>query len=323
MANNLYKKLHIPEGKKGKVLLIASVSAVVILVALLLIFILRQANVLNPIAFKVGDTEVTKEEFDRYAELAKKYKVEKTAVKQYMITYHKYRIIADRYKIDIPDIFIENGKKLSTVKFAKTPSVLLSYSSDNNEYTKMMSYTYAFEQRVQNYQSGGYGFVMYDFPYDPIDYSKDPLYAMYVNNPDVSDMVKQNLGAYNAESVRKKTDELRAKLISSELNDQEALDVIKKDSYLSARSQSAATFMSIDGEVAATDKSFLTNGALAKEQIGSKLQSLKPGVSEVFNIPDVSFYFVDLKYKIDKDPEFLQKVKKDKDSIRVVEYDEQ
>lgn len=323
MANNLYKKLHIPKGKKGKVLLAAVISAVVILVALLLIFILKQARVLDPIAFKVGEREVTVDEFNRYAELGKKYKVDKADVRQYMITYNKNKIIAEKYKIDIPDIFLENGKKLSVVKFAKTPSVLLNYSKDNNDYTKMMSYNYAFEQRVQSYVTGGYGFVMFDFPYDSIDYTKDPMYEMYVNNPDVGEIVKQNLGAYNAESVKKMADELRAKLVSSELNDQEALEVIKKDSYLSARSQSAVTFMSIDGEVIDAGKSFLSNGALGEDQIASKLDKLKPGMSEVFSIEGVSYYFIDLKYKIDKDPGFLQTVRKDKNSIKVVEYDKQ
>jgi hypothetical protein len=321
MANSLYKKLHIPKGKKGKVLLTVSVSVAVILVALLLVFILRQVNVINPVAFKVGDVEVTVDEYNRYTELAKKYKVDKASVRDSIIAYHKDKAIAEKYKIDIPEAFLDDAKNISVVEFSKTPSVLLGYSNDDNEYTRMMTYIYAFNQRLQHYHTGGYGFVLFDFPYDSVDYSKDPMYAMYVDNPDIGEIVKNNLGANSAENIKKKADTLRAKLASSELSDQEALDSIKEDKYLGSRSQYGVTFLALDGQEVQGAGSMVSVGPLDPAELMPKLEKLKPGVSPVYKTKTNSYYFVDYKFKIDKDVNFPAQVKKDKDSIRVVEYD--
>lgn len=322
MANNLYKKLHIPKGRKGKLLLFATISAVVILVALLLILIFKQARIINPLAFKVGETGVTVAELDRYAELGSKYKVSRENVRSNLIQYHKYKILAERYDIDISEIYLDEAHNASAVEFGSTPSVLLAYADDNNDYTKIMSYIYAFNQRMSYYHTGGYAIVMFDFPYDTTNYLDDPLYAQYLDNPKVGDIIKSNLGAYSAETVKKMAEDLRAKVVSAEISDQDALKVIKDDYFLGSRSKFGLTFIALGGDEIKNGGSMTSTGPLYSGELLPKLKKMKPGVSEIYETKVThSFYFIDYKFKIDKDADFPTEVKNAKAKIRVVEYD--
>lgn len=283
-----------PEGKKeqapskkGTLIIGLSLAAAVIVLVATVFFLLKASNVVEPVALKVGDREVTKQQLENYTKSGKAINVSAADVRRTIIEHEKNVQIAKKHDIVVPEAFISRSN--SGADAAED-------NAEARDYLKLVRYNQAFEARLTQLPLAGYGVVVYEIP----------ARALTADN-------KQNLS--QAKEV--------AKQFRSQITDLDQSSAVVLDRVMQYNADEGQTANSgvrfVPSEVIFDDSA--TGSLMSDAYLLKQVKDKKTGVTEVQESGTNSVFFLDILFEQKKRTDILSQVQQDKESMKVVEYD--
>lgn len=282
-----------PEDKKGQapsnrgaLIIGLSLAAAVIVLVVAVFFLLKTTNVVQPVAFKVGDREVTESQLATYVEAGKKSGASEATVRQIVIEHEKNVQLAEKYHIAMPDAFIAQNNG----------SVVREQNSDGNVYIELVRYNQTFTARLAQQALAGYGVIVYEIPVQAVAGSEE-----------------QNLTQAKAIA-----NQFRSQITEQKQEPAKVLDRVSQytaDQGLAAKSG----IRFIPSEIIYDDSA--TGSVASDAYVLAQIKGKGTGVTEVKESGSRSVFFVDVLFEQKKRTEIASDVQRDKESMKVVEYD--
>lgn len=273
--------------------------AVLALVAVVF-YLIKTTNIVEPVALKVGDREVTKAQYDEYVRLAKARGVLEKDARREVIRYEKNIQIAKQYGIDIPSDYVQQVSSQTQVdQLLQLSRGQAAGPEIKNAYTTLQDYNVAFDSRLAQQTMDGYGVFVYEISAQRT--SRDG---------DISEAMKQ------AHTVAAR---YRDKIVNKQTT---ASDVLKEVmEYNAQNGQSAKSGLYfLTKDLAGVDDA--SSGSVASQAFLLQQVTGKPkGLTDIAESKTGSVYFMDVLYVQKKREQVVNDATSASDKMRVVEYD--
>lgn len=283
-------------------IVIGIISSTALLVALLAFVFLLQKKVEDP-ALIIGDRVVTKKEYNRYVAQGKEDDRTESVVRETIIQYNKNKIVAKNRNIDIPKVMADQVSPSLLTNILKFTSEDFEKISDKEEarilqsdYNKMERYNFAFRDYQKLAAEGGWGIVVYDIP-----------------------IVHESINDQYVAERRKLAESFRSKLVSGQITPSRAIFEISNESDGETSQVGFSMVRGQDGSILGGTGGYSFR-VLDRENILNVLSKSKLGLTEVKELPGRSFYFIDVLFKADANPNIVNDIEEEKTKIRVVDY---
>lgn len=284
--------------KKGSLMIGISLAVAVLALVAVVFFLLKTTKVVEPVALKVGDREVTRVQYDNYIELAKKTSTTPATVKQTVIQYEKNKAMADKYKLNIPDTYIELSRQDMLVAAGEAGgSSIEALRTANDDFTKLRLYNAAFDNFVRLSTEDGWGIILYDIP-----------------------VIPSNDEAVSVARAQEQAKAIRAELVAKKITSVQAVE----KAQLANIGQPAQTGMYFvrksDGTVLSQYGGGVYTRLLDPTVMLPYLKDKPVGLGDVQNYEKKSVFFVDIMFSQKKRDNLPETIKNEQASMKVVDY---
>lgn len=283
--------------KKGSLMIGVGLAVAVLLLVATVFYLLKTTNVVEPAALKVGDREVSKEQFERYVELGKKTSTSEAVVKAVVVEYEKNKLMAAKHGIKFPDSYVALGREDMVANAAQQSGSINALRTANDDFTKLRFYNTAFRNYLVQSAHGGWSIVLYDIP----------ITALY------DDAAATKRAHDSAVSLH---DRLATKQVS-------AVDAVAEAQALNVGQPAQTGLYFIresDGAVLGQYSGGVYTRLLDPNFIRDQVRGKQPGLTEVKEYEKLSSFFVDLLYTQKKQDNLAATITKEKAGIKVVDY---
>ncbi len=286
--------------KSNAPLLVGVGLAIAVLVLVATVFLLlKTTHVVEPVALKVGDREVTKALYDKYVDIGKKTSTSEASVKSILVEYEKNKAMAAKYKLDIPDTYVALSRDdmLADAAAQEAGGSLASLRTSEDEVTQLRLYNTAFRNFVREASQGGWAIVLYDIP--------------MVSLLDVDQEKARATAA--AEKVREQ-------LVNKEVTPAEAVDLALE--YRNSEPVQTGMYFirEADGAVLGQYSGGVYTRLLDPTFLPKYLKDKDVGVTKVTVYDDKSAFFADILLKQKKQADLPVKIDTEKAKMKVVDY---
>lgn len=285
--------------KKSSLLIGLSLAVAVLLLVAAVFFILKSTNVVEPVALKVGEREVTLKQFDEYVRLGKATATSEADVKKVVTEYEKKQLLAEKYDIRIPDEYVALSRQdmLADAAFGTNGGSIDTLRTADDDLTKLRLYNTAFDTYVVQISEGGTAIILYDIP---VVASLEPEVA--------------------AESALANAKEIREQINNGDVS---SVAAVKKAEQLNIGqpAQSGMYFIrDADGAVLSRYGGGVYTRLLEPALIQENIKDVKPGLTEVKQHQELSAYFINVLERVEARKDLQAKVETDMAKVKVVDY---
>ncbi len=283
---------------------IGLVAAVVVLTVGTFL-LLRSTKVVDPVALKVGEVEIKQSQLDEYINLGKSSGVTESTVRKTVIEHAKNKQMAEKYKIDMPELYVQRLGNLVTVKpvqVSNNASQASTHKTEPDAYTQLVYYNRAFATRMSEQQNNGMGIFIYEIgmgfePGDDAEQTKAKKSTL-----DIAAQYRNSI-AQDTTQAERVLEEVVTYNKQNGMNGQSGIRFIRE--YTG-------------------DKADIWIGNLASDAyIYETLKNKDTGLSDVYQTTRGSAWFAYTLYKQKVQPKVPAQITEEKTKMKVVIYDEQ
>lgn len=298
MSDSLRKNKQSTKASKTPLLMGIGLAAAVLALVAAVFFVLKQTDVVEPVALRVGDSEVTKRQFEEYVALGKKTVSSKADVKKVIVEYEKNKAMAEKYDLDIPEAYVALSRTdmVSDAAFGESGGSIDTLRTADDEFTQMRLYNSAFATFVEQAAQGGWGIVLYDIPLS--------------NVPDAELIA----------TTKKQANDIRTQLVDEAIDTETAVEKARALNFGQPAQTGMYFIRESDGAVISRYGGGFYTRLLEPSFITAYLKDKKVGVTEVTQYEKLSMFFADVMYVQEKREGLTQKIETDKTKIEVVDY---
>ncbi|KKW01783.1 MAG: hypothetical protein UY35_C0024G0002 [Candidatus Saccharibacteria bacterium GW2011_GWC2_48_9] len=285
--------------KKSSLFIGLSLAVAVLLLVAAVFFILKSTNVVEPVALKVGEREVTLEQFNEYVRLGKATTTSEADVKKVVTEYEKKQFLAEKYDITIPEEYIALSRQdmLADAAFGTSGGSIDTLRTADDKLTKLRLYNTAFDTYVVQVSDGGTAIILYDIPIVASLEPKAAAESAIANAKDIREQIKE--GNVSSVAAVKKAEQLN----------------------IGQPAQSGMYFIrSSDGAVLSRYGGGVYTRLLEPTLIQENIKNAKPGLTEVKQYQQLSAYFINVLERVEARKDLQANVETDMEKIKVVDY---
>lgn len=285
---------------KSSLFIGVGLAVAVLLLVAVVFYLLKTAKVVEPVALKVGDNEVSSSQYKEYVRLGKAGGASEAEVKANVVQYEKNVQLSKKYNISIPDDYVQQVNSQDTLdQILQLTRGESSTVTSRNAYTDIVKYNDAFEARLAQQNLEGYGVLVYEISAQRT-----------TREGDISEAMKQ------AKSVATR---YRNKITSKQATAAEVLNEVK--SYNAQNGQTAKSGLQFLTKNTSGFDDSATGSVASQSYLLQQLAGKTEGLTEVKESKTGSVYFIDVLYVQKKRDTVVAEVEQGRNKMKVVEYD--
>ncbi len=327
--------------------LVASVVIVLVIVATLIgmFFVFKALNVVDPLALKVGEREVSQTAFNEYVRYGEAQGLDRNEVRDIVIEYEKNLAMADKYNIVMPDEYVTfmsrtargssdtsstNGDGVNPSDLAKLEEAIAGSQNEESaaEFSDLNldhSDTSSNEQSRRNIRAQGEDNALnaaigYSTVFN-LRLAQSALdgYGVFVYEFAAAGMNTGNEATEQVKQTKTLAAEYRKKIIDKELGAAKALEEVIDYGAANARNDFSGAMFVVD-EATPSDDGSIAN-VRSSTYLLQQVKKYPRGVSELIETDANSVFFMNVLFEQKKRDNLRAEIAQAKESTRVVVYD--